>query len=67
MICAHFGWTWEYLHNGIPFNTIQKIMQDLPVYETDDNTDEDTTENGPSEIREQTAEEFAAAMNNFSL
>lgn len=67
MICAHFGWTWEYLHNEIPFNTIQKIMQDLPVYETDDNTDEGTRENGPSEIREQTAAEFAAAMNNFSL
>lgn len=62
MICAHFGWTWEYLHHGIPFNTVQKIMQDLPEYDSDDDLEKET-----GEIKEQTAEEFAALMNNFSL
>lgn len=60
MICAHFGWTWEYLHTGISFNTVQKIMRDLPDY-----NDEEDTDNEPQEIKEQSAEEFAKMMNDF--
>lgn len=59
MICAHFGWTWEYLHTGIAFNTVQKIMRDLPdYYDEEDNGDE-------IEIKEQSAEDFAKMMNDF--
>lgn len=60
MICAHFGWTWEYLHTGIAFNTIQKVMQDLPEYESAD--EDDNYEN----LEEQDAKAFAEKMNNFS-
>lgn len=60
MICAHFGWTWEYLHHGIPFNTVQKIMRDLPEYGPDKKT-----ETGAP--KEETAEEFAKRMNNLIL
>ncbi len=62
MICAHFGWTWEYLHTGISFNTVQKIMRDLPDY-IDDEEEGDNREN--VEIKEQNAEDFAKMMNNF--
>lgn len=60
MICTHFGWTWEYLHHGIPFNTVQKIMRDLPEYDSGKKEE-------PGEPKEETAEEFAKRMNNFTL
>lgn len=59
MICAHFGWTWGYLHTGISFNTVQKIMRDLPDYHDDEDG------NDPTEIKEQSAEDFAKMMNDF--
>lgn len=62
MICAHFGWTWDYLHKGIPFNTVQKIMSDLPDY----NDEEENGDNYDNvEIKEQNAEDFAKMMNDF--
>lgn len=62
MICAHFGWTWDYLHNGIPFNTVQKIMSDLPDY----NDEEENGDNYDNvEIKEQNADDFAKMMNDF--
>ena len=60
MICAHFGWTWEYLHTGITFNTVQKVMRDLPDYQ-----DEESDGNEPNEIKEQSPEDFAKQMNSF--
>ena len=32
-ICAHFGWTWEYLHNGIAWATVQRMMADAPSFD----------------------------------
>lgn len=32
-ICEHFGWTWDYLHHGIAWSVIQRIMCDLPFFE----------------------------------
>lgn len=56
------GFTWDYLHHGLPFNIIQKILIDFPSVEVEDNEDE-----GTGELREETAAEFAKRMNNFTL
>ncbi|MCL1932769.1 MAG: hypothetical protein FWF53_03005 [Candidatus Azobacteroides sp.] len=34
-ICAHLGWTWEYLHHNIPFGIVQRILIDFPSVEFD--------------------------------
>lgn len=31
-ICQHFGWTWDYLHHGIAWSIISRIMIDLPAF-----------------------------------
>jgi hypothetical protein len=32
-ICAHFGWTYDYLKNGIAWSLVQRMMLDAPTYE----------------------------------
>lgn len=32
-LCEKFGWTWDYVNNEIPFNTLLKIMADSPIIE----------------------------------
>lgn len=31
-ICQHFGWTWDYLHHGIAWSIVSRIMIDLPAF-----------------------------------
>jgi hypothetical protein len=38
-ICAHLGWTWDYLHHDIPWGIVRRILIDAPGYETDGNSD----------------------------
>ena len=35
-ICAHMGWTWDYLHEGIAWALVQKMMLDAPSFDTSD-------------------------------
>lgn len=30
------GWTWDYLHEGIAWALVQKMMADAPSYDTSD-------------------------------
>lgn len=41
-ILAHFGWTYDYLVNGIPWALVQKMMLDAPSYDydSDDGTEQ---------------------------
>lgn len=47
-ICAHYGWTWEYLHHGIAWAVVQRMMIDATSIQeksdeielTDENSDE---------------------------
>jgi hypothetical protein len=32
-ICEHFGWSWDYLHHGIGWSVVRRIMADLPSYD----------------------------------
>ena len=40
-ICAHFGWTYDYLVNGIAWSLVQRMMLDAPSYDVDANDDEE--------------------------
>lgn len=40
-ICAHFGWTYDYLLRGIAWGLVQRMMVDAPGY--DYNADDDDT------------------------
>lgn len=38
-ICEHFGWTYDYLLNGIAWSTVQKMMVDAPGFDADKDAD----------------------------
>lgn len=33
-MCAHYGWTWHYLHWGVPYGIVERMMIDAPSYES---------------------------------
>ena len=35
-ICKYFHWTWDYLHHGIGWATVQRMMVDQPSYNFDE-------------------------------
>ena len=39
-ICAHFGWTLDYLTNGVAWSVVQKMMLDAPSYDMSDGEEE---------------------------
>lgn len=41
-VCAHFGWTLDYLLHGIPWGTVQRMLIDAPGVEDEDTTKGDT-------------------------
>ena len=41
-MCAHFGWTLDYLLHGIPWGTVQRMLIDAPGVEDEDTTKGDT-------------------------
>lgn len=38
-LCAHFGWTYDYLMNGVAWGLVERMMVDAPSYDTDSNPD----------------------------
>lgn len=62
-LCQNFNWTWEYLHNGISFNTLQKILLDLPDYNSED--DDEEVDDEEVELQEMTAEEMNQKLSNL--
>ncbi|MDR2139775.1 MAG: hypothetical protein LBP50_09540 [Tannerella sp.] len=36
-VCAHFGWTWDYLIHGIAWCTVERMIADAPGIEHDAN------------------------------
>jgi hypothetical protein len=51
-ICSHFGWTLDYLINGIAWSVVQRMMIDSPSYDTNTGEDEEIalTENNTEDI-----------------
>ena len=46
-ICAHFGWTYDYLTRGIAWSIVQRMMVDAPGYDYNADNEEtiDLTQN----------------------
>ena len=61
-MCAHFGWTLDYLLHGISWGTVQRMLIDAPGVE-----DEDTTKNN-SEIvlSDDNADEVLKLINSMN-
>jgi hypothetical protein len=36
-LCAHFGWTYDYLIHGIAWGLVERMMIDAPSYDADSN------------------------------
>lgn len=36
-ICAHFGWTWDYLTHGIAWAIVERMIADAPGIDYDAN------------------------------
>ena len=36
-LCAHFGWTYDYLMNGVAWGLVERMMIDAPSFDTDSN------------------------------
>jgi hypothetical protein len=35
-ICAHLGWTWDYLHHDVAWNIVQRVLIDAPNVDYDE-------------------------------
>ncbi|MBW9198393.1 hypothetical protein EVD32_00445 [Bacteroidales bacterium SW299] len=61
-MCAHFGWTLDYLLHGIPWGTVQRMLIDAPGVE-----DEDTTKNDTEIVlTDDNADEVMKLINNLN-
>ena len=61
-MCAHFGWTLDYLLHGIPWGTVQRMLIDAPGVE-----DEDTTKNNTEIVlTDDNADEVMKLINNLN-
>ncbi|PDP62315.1 hypothetical protein CLI79_03465 [Porphyromonas gingivalis] len=49
-ICAHFGWTYDYLVNSIAWSVVQRMMIDAPNYDVEDEDEIVLTEQNSSDI-----------------
>lgn len=57
-ICAHFGWTLDYLENHIPWSKVIRLMADLPSYNYDDDENANTQTKKTVKITEQNADDI---------
>jgi hypothetical protein len=55
------GWTWDYLHNGISWAVVQRIMLDAPSYGKKEEQDEDTIR-----VTKENTESIAKYINSLS-
>lgn len=61
-MCAHFGWTLDYLLHGIPWGTVQRMLIDAPGVEDEDTTKSDTE----IVLTDDNADEVMQLINNLN-
>ncbi len=59
-ICAHMHWTWDYLHNGIAWSVVERMMSDLPSYDFDSKTDDSV------KLKKDNAKDIMNYINNLA-
>ena len=61
-MCAHFGWTLDYLLHGIPWGTVQRMLIDALGVEDEDTTKSDTE----IVLTDDNADEVMKLINNLN-
>lgn len=61
-ICAHYGWTWDYLMHGIPYAIVKRMAADAPGIDYD-NKKEDTM----LELSDDNADEILELINRANV
>ena len=64
MLLKEIGLTWNEINYEIPFNTIQKMIVDLPQYESDDVND-DTDLDPYADLEEESLEDLVDRLNSI--
>lgn len=63
-ICAHFGWTYDYLLWGIPWILVSMFIADAPGYEYDNNEDNKSKNTQRFELTKENALDFFNIKNS---
>ena len=63
-ICAHFGWTWDYLHHGIAWAIVQRMLADAPSIYDDDDDDKKGGDLARKEITNDELSEIVKKINS---
>ncbi len=61
-ICAHLGWTWDYLHHGVAWAIVQRLLIDAPSIADDEDGSTDTK---ATKITSENAESILQQINNL--
>ena len=67
-ICAYFHWTWEYLHKGIAWAIVERMLADQERYDTDEESTTDGSSfgsDGTVELTEENADDFIKYINSL--
>ena len=62
-ICAHLGWTWDYLHHGVAWAIVQRLLIDAPSISDDE--DGKTAGVTTTKITSENAESVLQQINNL--
>lgn len=62
-VCAHFGWTLEYLLHGIPWATVQRMLIDAPYMEETGEVGDPGADTGPVRLTDENAAEIMRMIN----
>ncbi len=63
-MCAHYSWSWEYLHWGIRWPIMQRILIDAPGYDKPKTPAEDPDE-GKHKVKMKLTPENGSVVANF--
>ena len=55
-------WTWDYLHNGIAWSVVQRMISDLPSYDFNSEHDND----GAVKLKKENASDIMNYINSIS-
>lgn len=64
MLLKEIGLSWNEINYEIPFNTIQKMIVDLPQYESDEDND-DTDLDPYADLEEESLDDLVNRLNSI--
>lgn len=64
MLIKEIGLTWNQIHYEIPYNTLQKMLIDIPQV-TYDEDDKESAANPYADLQEENLEDYVAKLNSI--